>query len=125
MSIETDPRVIRFGVWRGEEYDSGFPSESGFRQSDQLTTDSCPLVVLVDGQIGQIATKREVRDRPCDAHELLIVPRGAQQIRVLKHRSDTLRIVHGPPVTQRATPQQCYELIRCYAAFRFITDSHA
>lgn len=63
MRLHADVRVIRSGQGRGQEDQNGVETRGLVGQADQLLADSSALVLLIDGQVGQIGAKAVIGDR--------------------------------------------------------------
>lgn len=93
--LKTERRIIGHGVRGGEQYQGHFVADDCLRALDKFLANTQALILLVDGQIRQIAAIRIVRQRPGQSHQLIIHPSRQQEARRGEHARDSREIVGG------------------------------
>lgn len=88
--MHADVRVIRLSRWCRKQNQRGLQSRVNMCPADELLADATFLVVLVDGEIGQIGAVAEVRNCTRNSDEFSrLGPSGDDQIRTAQHRFQT------------------------------------
>lgn len=125
VRIEPDFGIIFFRFRCRQEDQFRVLAQPRLRKPNEFPTNTPVLIPLIYGEVGQVAAILEVREGAGHTNQLLSIPGGANQIRVVEHRSHTFRVVDRPAFGQRGTPQQIDKFVRGNRAANFVLDVHA
>ena len=75
------------------------------------------LISDIHSEIGQVATKTEVGDRPSHTYEAIVILGSYEMIGVFEHLSHATTIIDWTPVGECGSFENADELIDGYLAF--------
>jgi hypothetical protein len=72
---------------------------------NQFSTNPLPLIVFIDGQVGEVGAISEIGDSSRDSDQQASgVSRGSDHVGILEHRGDGRIVVDWPSFGQTRTP---------------------
>ena len=96
MRSHANMRVIRSCQRSGQQNEHGIQAGCLVSLANQLLADSEPLIVSIDGQVGEIGAIAEVGDRARDANQAAGVSSRDDHLGVFEHAPHRLRLIDRP-----------------------------
>jgi hypothetical protein len=111
MPGETDFGVVTFRLGRSEQDKLALRVEAALCDSNQLLSNSSPLVINVNGQIGKVTAKAKIRQRTGNTDQQVTMPCRAGKIGMGQHLRNAMTILNRPALAQGGSLQDINKLI--------------